>query len=272
MTDAVTGNFLSTFNKTSGSMLGWGTALECNEGCTGTLETQYYVNSTIVLESADSTFIQTLGSSQGAMYTEMETADDGKTWTIAKITIAPMQSRTASASRAAEAVVSPSSSPVGTASSVLQLRPNIMVTRSMLPAVVSIFKMIFCYYESCTTVGQVYEGTTSLNGALRKVQAAPIVSAGWKLGVLLCESGCREHHSLRNVHVEPGVREPANNPDPDRVCSQTWFTGPSTAASGWGLSTTMNDAAGTRLLPRKRSKLPVACDRDLSSDAIRMYF
>lgn len=117
MTDAVTGDLLSTFNKTSGPMLGWGTALECNDGCTGTIETQYYVNSTIVLETADSTFIQTLGSSQGATHTEMETADNGKTWTIAKITIPPMQSA------AAEAVLSPSSStvavPVATPSKVV---------------------------------------------------------------------------------------------------------------------------------------------------------
>lgn len=58
----------------------------------GTTAVQYYENSTIVLESADSTFIDTLGSSQGATYTTMETADDGKTWTMAKITIPAMQS------------------------------------------------------------------------------------------------------------------------------------------------------------------------------------
>ncbi|KUJ10517.1 uncharacterized protein LY89DRAFT_564592, partial [Mollisia scopiformis] len=95
MEDAVTGQLLSTFNKTSGPMLGWGTAIECDDyngvSCTGTISEQYYVNSTIILESADDTFIDTLGVSSGATYTEMVTADDGKTWTISNITIPAMQ-------------------------------------------------------------------------------------------------------------------------------------------------------------------------------------
>ncbi len=96
MEDAVTGTLLSTFNKTSGPMLGWGTALECqNHGdhtCAGTTSEQYYVNSTIILESADDTFVETLGASTGVVYTDMVTADNGKTWTIAKITIPAMES------------------------------------------------------------------------------------------------------------------------------------------------------------------------------------
>lgn len=96
MEDAVTGQLLSTFNKTSGPMLGWGTALECDDyngvACTGTIAEQYYVNSTIILESADDTFVDTLGAGTGVTYTDMVTADGGKTWTIAKITIPAMQS------------------------------------------------------------------------------------------------------------------------------------------------------------------------------------
>lgn len=96
MEDAVTGQLLSTFNKTSGPMIGWGTAIECNDyngvACTGTIAEQTYVNSTIILESADDTFIDTLGVSSGATYTDMLTADDGLTWTISKITIPAMQS------------------------------------------------------------------------------------------------------------------------------------------------------------------------------------
>jgi hypothetical protein len=95
MKDAVTGQLLSSFNKTSGPMLGWGTALECDnyngKSCKGTTTEQWYVNSTIVLENADPTFIQTLGASSGANHTAMETADKGKTWTIAKIYIPAMQ-------------------------------------------------------------------------------------------------------------------------------------------------------------------------------------
>ncbi|KAE9372416.1 hypothetical protein N431DRAFT_504839 [Stipitochalara longipes BDJ] len=95
MKDAVTGQLLSTFNKTSGPMLGWGTALECDnyngKVCKGTTSEQWYVNSTIILDSADAMFIQTLGASSGANHTAMETADKGKTWIIAKIYIPAMQ-------------------------------------------------------------------------------------------------------------------------------------------------------------------------------------
>ncbi|KAK6067117.1 hypothetical protein SCUP515_10321 [Seiridium cupressi] len=94
MSDAVTGTLLSTFNKTSGPMLGWGTAIECQDyngvACTGTISEQTWVNSTIILESADSTFIDTLTASSGATYTDMLTEDDGKTWTFAKLTIPAM--------------------------------------------------------------------------------------------------------------------------------------------------------------------------------------
>jgi hypothetical protein len=95
MRDAVTGQLLSTFQKKSGPMLGWGTAIECNnyqgKACSPTIAEEYYVNSTIVLDKADSTFVNTLGMSQGATSTGMKTADNGKTWTIAKITIPAMK-------------------------------------------------------------------------------------------------------------------------------------------------------------------------------------
>lgn len=92
MVDAVTGTLLSSFNKTSGPMLGWETAIECNDAssgsaCTGTVSEQTWNNSTIVLESADAMFVQTLGSGTGLTHTDMVTADEGVTWTITKIVI-----------------------------------------------------------------------------------------------------------------------------------------------------------------------------------------
>ncbi|QSZ28525.1 hypothetical protein DSL72_003023 [Monilinia vaccinii-corymbosi] len=94
MSDAVTGKLLSSFQKTSGPMLGWGTALECDNykgvACTGTDQYQYYINSTIRLKAADSTFSSTLGFGTGVTHTDMETTDGGATWTIAKIEIPPM--------------------------------------------------------------------------------------------------------------------------------------------------------------------------------------
>lgn len=94
MTDAVTGTLLSSYNKTSGPMLGWGTALECqtynDAACSGTDQEQYYLDSTIILKAADSTFSSTLSVSTDVVYTDMETADGGITWTIAKISLPPM--------------------------------------------------------------------------------------------------------------------------------------------------------------------------------------
>lgn len=126
MEDAVTGDLLSTFNKSSGPMLGWGTAIECNDyngvACTGTISEQQWINSTIVLESADDTFSQTLGTGTGVTYTDMVTADNGKTWTISKITIPAMESSSASSSSssssaAADEVASTASSSVSTPTS-----------------------------------------------------------------------------------------------------------------------------------------------------------
>ncbi|KKY27653.1 hypothetical protein UCRPC4_g00886 [Phaeomoniella chlamydospora] len=114
MTDAVTGSLLSTFSKNSGPMLGWGTALECNDyngvACTGTIAEQTYVNSTIILEAADSAFSSAIGASSGATYTDMETADGGKTWTIAKIVIPAMESDAAEDNVSTSSVVSAASS------------------------------------------------------------------------------------------------------------------------------------------------------------------
>ncbi|KAL1296814.1 hypothetical protein AAFC00_004440 [Neodothiora populina] len=88
MHDATTGILLATYNKTCGPMTGWGTAVECQE-CTGTIDTQWFRNSTIVLDSPDPTFINTLSMSDNAWSSPMTTKDGGKTWTIDEINIPP---------------------------------------------------------------------------------------------------------------------------------------------------------------------------------------
>ncbi|KAA8576387.1 hypothetical protein EYC84_006518 [Monilinia fructicola] len=121
MSDAVTGKLLSSYNKTSGPMTGWGTALECdnNNGvsCTGTDQHQYYFDSTIILKAADSTFSSTLGAGTGVTHTEMETADGGITWTIAKIAIPPMVTNAETAAEVTPGVIASSASPSVVASS-----------------------------------------------------------------------------------------------------------------------------------------------------------
>lgn len=84
MTDAVTGDTLATYTKVSKqkSTL-WNTAVEIqdyngNEG-TGTVEPQYYTNTTIVLKAADKNYGSTIYSESGATYTTPTTSDGGKT-------------------------------------------------------------------------------------------------------------------------------------------------------------------------------------------------
>jgi hypothetical protein len=146
MEDAVTGQLLSTFNKTSGPMVGWGTALECDDynivACTGTSTEQYYVNSTIILESADETFIDTLGMSTGVTG-DMVTADGGNTWTIAKIVIPAMEAAASSSTAAAAAstvaaqLVVSSSTSVAAQTSVAQTSTAEPVIKSSAPEVSS---------------------------------------------------------------------------------------------------------------------------------------
>ncbi|KAK2616059.1 hypothetical protein N8I77_002770 [Diaporthe amygdali] len=94
MTDAVTGEVLATYQKTSGAMTLWNTAIEIQDSNgndpTGTTEPQYYVNTTITLAEADKSYSSGIYSQNGATYTDMTTTDDGKTWFIEKITVPAM--------------------------------------------------------------------------------------------------------------------------------------------------------------------------------------
>ncbi|KAF9872096.1 hypothetical protein CkaCkLH20_10433 [Colletotrichum karsti] len=97
MTDAVTGDVLSTYTKVSKqkSTL-WNTAIELQDSngvaASGTTEPQYYVNTTIVLAEADANFGSTIYGESGGSYTTPKTTDGGKTWTIEKITVPAMSS------------------------------------------------------------------------------------------------------------------------------------------------------------------------------------
>ncbi|KAH6659681.1 hypothetical protein BKA67DRAFT_652906 [Truncatella angustata] len=97
MNDAATGELLSTYTKVSKqkSTL-WNTAIEIQdyngaEG-SGTVEPQYYVNTTIVLKAADKDYGSTIYAESGGVYTEPTTSDGGKTWFIEKITVPAMSS------------------------------------------------------------------------------------------------------------------------------------------------------------------------------------
>ncbi|KAL1616290.1 hypothetical protein SLS56_011475 [Neofusicoccum ribis] len=87
VTNADTGKSLSYFKYDSGPfMRGYGTGTECQDDCTGTIEEQKYLNTVITLKEADTTFGDTVGSSQGATYSELKQTEGGKVWTIDTIT------------------------------------------------------------------------------------------------------------------------------------------------------------------------------------------
>lgn len=90
MTDAVTGDLLSTYQKISGPMNTWNTAVELqpygdNEP-TGIVEPQYYINTTITLDAADENLSGDLWTEYGGESTEMTTSDGGKTVSTTPLT------------------------------------------------------------------------------------------------------------------------------------------------------------------------------------------
>ncbi|KAL1305769.1 hypothetical protein AAFC00_003939 [Neodothiora populina] len=91
VTNALTGAYYSSFSHKSGPyMTGYGTGTECDDSCTGTISSQRYLNTTITLRSADTTFGDTLTSSGGANHTGIEMLQGGKVWRIAEIYLPAM--------------------------------------------------------------------------------------------------------------------------------------------------------------------------------------
>lgn len=77
---------MSTFNKTSGPMTYFNTAVECQD-CTAPVSAQYWIDTTIVLSAKDENLADTFYKEDKAISSQMTTADGGLTWTIANITI-----------------------------------------------------------------------------------------------------------------------------------------------------------------------------------------
>ncbi|PSR79069.1 hypothetical protein BD289DRAFT_108781 [Coniella lustricola] len=90
MHDAVTGDLLSSYSKTSGAFSLWNTAVELQDydgnAPSGLTEDQYYVNTTITLEPADAQYGDNMYTEYGCTHTTPTTSDGGKTWFIEKIT------------------------------------------------------------------------------------------------------------------------------------------------------------------------------------------
>ncbi|CAH0057042.1 unnamed protein product [Clonostachys solani] len=91
VTDADTGAELSSYEYKSGPyMRGYGTGTECNNGCTPTIADQRYINTEITLAGPDTSFGNTIATSQGATYSGLSSNSDGSVWTIAEINVPKM--------------------------------------------------------------------------------------------------------------------------------------------------------------------------------------
>ncbi|KAJ5947761.1 hypothetical protein N7466_000776 [Penicillium verhagenii] len=91
VTNDVTGALLSTYSIAAGPyMTGYGTGTECDDDCTGTIAAQKYLNTTITLKAADTTFGNTIATAAGASYTGLASSQGGKVWTIETMNIPAM--------------------------------------------------------------------------------------------------------------------------------------------------------------------------------------
>ncbi|CAG9998289.1 unnamed protein product [Clonostachys byssicola] len=84
-TVSVNGNVVSTLSTASGHGAGWGTAMECQQVNCGTVPLHHYVDTKIIMNTPDPNYARTVGT-LGASG-NLVTADGGKTWTAADITI-----------------------------------------------------------------------------------------------------------------------------------------------------------------------------------------
>ncbi|ODM14531.1 hypothetical protein SI65_10017 [Aspergillus cristatus] len=87
-TVSINGEVVSSLSTSSGQAQGWGTAVECQDNaCENTrVAAHQYKSTTIVLDSADSSFKDTLVLTE-ADSSDFTTSDNGKTWTVETINI-----------------------------------------------------------------------------------------------------------------------------------------------------------------------------------------
>lgn len=93
VTNANTGAALSSYSIDVGAgatMTGYGTGTECDDSCSGTIAAQTYTNTVITLLEADTTFGNTIATSNGATYSGLTSSESGKVWTIASMNIPAM--------------------------------------------------------------------------------------------------------------------------------------------------------------------------------------
>ncbi|EYE90491.1 uncharacterized protein EURHEDRAFT_381908 [Aspergillus ruber CBS 135680] len=85
-TVSVNGKTVSTLSTSDGKAQGWGSSVECAEDNCGTVGAHSWTDTKIILDTADSNYINTVAKGEGVTG-EMTTSDDGKTWTVSTIEI-----------------------------------------------------------------------------------------------------------------------------------------------------------------------------------------
>ncbi|OOQ90334.1 hypothetical protein PEBR_06409 [Penicillium brasilianum] len=82
----VNGVSVSTLSTSDGKAQGWGSAIECAEDNCGTMPAHTWIDTKIILDTADANYINTLARGDGVTG-DLTTSDNGKTWTVSTISI-----------------------------------------------------------------------------------------------------------------------------------------------------------------------------------------
>ncbi|KAB2571441.1 hypothetical protein BFW01_g5711 [Lasiodiplodia theobromae] len=83
---SINGEQVAELSTSDGHAQGWGSAVECAEENCGTMPAHSWIDTKIILDSADPNYINTMGKGEGVTG-EMSTSDGGKTWTVTTIEI-----------------------------------------------------------------------------------------------------------------------------------------------------------------------------------------
>lgn len=83
---SINGEQVATLSTSDGHAEGWGSAVECAEENCGTMGAHKWIDTKIILDSADPNYDQTMGKGEGVTG-DMSTSDGGITWTVTTIEI-----------------------------------------------------------------------------------------------------------------------------------------------------------------------------------------
>ncbi|KAL9570108.1 hypothetical protein ACKAV7_005616 [Fusarium commune] len=83
---SINGKQVSTLSTSKGhEAMGFGSSVECGASDCGTIGAHQWVDTKIILDTADPNYIQTFGKGEGVTGGEMTTSDGGKTWPLRQL-------------------------------------------------------------------------------------------------------------------------------------------------------------------------------------------